>query len=873
MIIEISIINKRPTVYGAPTIICGNSGYTINFTFDEEWNAYAIKTARFVYAQSGKAKYQDVVFTGTTVEVPILSNVREVLVGVYAGDLKTTTPARIICDKSILCSDPIHEEPPEDVYNQLLNLLIAGGAGGGGGVDLSEYAKKDEVPTKVSQLQNDAGFMTSYTETDPTVPSWAKEPQKPSYTASEVGARPSTWTPTYTDVGADKSGAASSAVSAHNTKTDAHNDIRLLISALTTRLDALANSDDTTLDQMAEVVAYIKANRDLIEQITTGKVSVADIVNNLTTNVSNKPLSAAQGVALKALIDAITVPTKVSQLTNDKGYLTQHQDISGKLDASALPTAINTALAQVKASGEFDGEDGQRGTGLLPVTTAPSSYTTAVGGITPKYRMAISTIKTQAGVTEVLLGDTIRYSYYQYPIAYLDASYAYFTERVSIRGAAGATPVAGTDYFTEADKQEIAERAADLVNVPTNVSAFTNDAEYVSNKAVLVTEKLDSSLYGWTEGYCHYQTGVLYTTPANTNKTVFLEVPSNCPKIIVYICGRGDVAGVCFYDSAKGFISGEQNINTNGEMVLFEHDVPVGAVYFCVSTTAATVSSAYVKVEKYAEGVLDRIAALEALSGKANAITYGYATSNVLCIGDSLTAGAYYAGEANGLDIANGVAIAQNYPYYLGRMLHCRTTNAGTNGYSASDWYNRYINDYDYADYDTFIIWLGTNYGCTAMPTDSEISSFTPSSSASAATANQALYLIKIIQTIQAANPSCHIVLGTVFGSKSDKTTNNDVVAQIAEKYGCQLVDMSDLSYSNHPELHAGVNNPHFGKAGNIYIANRLAMTINDYIASNPSVGDFGTTIEPMPTLTANEKEEIVAAVVASLPVYSGEVV
>lgn len=92
------------------------------------------------------------------------------------------------------------------------------------------------------------------------------------------------------------------------------------------------------------------------------------------------------------------------------------------------------------------GEDGQRGTGLLAVTTAPSSYTTAVGGITPKYRMAISTIKTQAGVTEVLLGDTIRSSYYHYPIAYLDSSYAYCTTRVSIRGATGAAGADGKDY-------------------------------------------------------------------------------------------------------------------------------------------------------------------------------------------------------------------------------------------------------------------------------------------------------------------------------------------------------------------------------------------------------------------------------------------
>ena len=89
------------------------------------------------------------------------------------------------------------------------------------------------------------------------------------------------------------------------------------------------------------------------------------------------------------------------------------------------------------------GETGQRGTGLLPVTTAPSSYTTAVGNITPKYRMALSTIKTQSGATEVLLGDTVRYSYYHYPIAYLDANYAYFTTRTSIRGAAGEIGVQG----------------------------------------------------------------------------------------------------------------------------------------------------------------------------------------------------------------------------------------------------------------------------------------------------------------------------------------------------------------------------------------------------------------------------------------------
>lgn len=102
-----------------------------------------------------------------------------------------------------------------------------------------------------------------------------------------------------------------SKVSAHNTGTDTHSDIRLLIQGLTGRLNALADSDDTTLDQLSEVVSYIRSNRELISAITTDKVSVADIIDNLTTNVTNKPLSAAQGVALKALIDGIVIPDKL----------------------------------------------------------------------------------------------------------------------------------------------------------------------------------------------------------------------------------------------------------------------------------------------------------------------------------------------------------------------------------------------------------------------------------------------------------------------------------------------------------------------------------------------------------------------------------
>lgn len=131
-------------------------------------------------------------------------------------------------------------------------------------------------------------------ESDPTVSEWAKQPNKPTYTADEVGALPdSTKTlpnpkslyiqdengntitaysgssektvkvltqhqdlsgyalkseipKSSSDIGAETEGTAASKVSEHNSSDTAHDDIRTLIDGLTTRLDILAD----TLEQI-----------------------------------------------------------------------------------------------------------------------------------------------------------------------------------------------------------------------------------------------------------------------------------------------------------------------------------------------------------------------------------------------------------------------------------------------------------------------------------------------------------------------------------------------------------------------------------------------------------------------------------------------
>ncbi len=123
MDIAITVADKIAVAEGAPQIVCGNSDYLVHFTFDSEWDDYEERTVRYAFFRDGELRHIDILFHGNQVIVPILHGIYEVAVGVYAGNLHTTTPARIPCVPSILDGDPIHEDPPDDVYNQLLEYL------------------------------------------------------------------------------------------------------------------------------------------------------------------------------------------------------------------------------------------------------------------------------------------------------------------------------------------------------------------------------------------------------------------------------------------------------------------------------------------------------------------------------------------------------------------------------------------------------------------------------------------------------------------------------------------------------------------------------------------------------------------------------
>ena len=121
-IINITVRGKIARAEGRARVVCGNSDYTVRFDFDEEWSEYAAKTARFV---TEDGSYTDVQFEGEDCAIPILRNTRTLLVGVFAGNLRTTTAALIHAVPCITDPDGTPADPTPDVYAQLMERFNA----------------------------------------------------------------------------------------------------------------------------------------------------------------------------------------------------------------------------------------------------------------------------------------------------------------------------------------------------------------------------------------------------------------------------------------------------------------------------------------------------------------------------------------------------------------------------------------------------------------------------------------------------------------------------------------------------------------------------------------------------------------------------
>lgn len=225
-------------------------------------------------------------------------------------------------DKPVKGVDYFTQEDINDIVSQIETKDI----------DLDGYATKDYVDEAVS------GVVVS--ETDPTVPGWAKQPNKPTYTASEVGALPAD-TQLFSGNYEDLSNKPTIPTVPSN------------VSAFTNDAGYLTSHQSLT-DYATK--AYVD---DAIADIPAGGITVeTDPTVPSWAKQATKPTYTANEVgALPAdtvlfsgsyndLTDKPTipeVPANVSAFTNDAGYLTSHQSLTDYATKSYVETAIRGA--------------------------------------------------------------------------------------------------------------------------------------------------------------------------------------------------------------------------------------------------------------------------------------------------------------------------------------------------------------------------------------------------------------------------------------------------------------------------------------------------------------------------------------------------
>ncbi len=246
------------------------------------------------------------------------------------------------------------------------------------------------VPTNVSAFNNDAGYLTSFTETDPTVPAWAKATNKPSYSYSEITGTPTNVSAftndaayiTLRDLPTDMFGTVfvdTSAATKAKTATVPYtytlrtgNTFILHLNVANTNTAATLNINGTGAKSVRINGAaptssnwaaglYLCYYDGTYYQMYTAKnpYNYEDLINQPTiptvptnvsafTNDANYVTGNISGQVVTIGANSITiptVPTNVSAFTNDAGYLTSHQSIDKIISSTAAQTAPSSALS------------------------------------------------------------------------------------------------------------------------------------------------------------------------------------------------------------------------------------------------------------------------------------------------------------------------------------------------------------------------------------------------------------------------------------------------------------------------------------------------------------------------------------------------
>lgn len=121
--IVIKVTDKVPELVSGPDyVVCDNSDYTVVWQLDEEWAQFEHRTMQVNYKDG---TYERVLFTGSSCTLPAIPVSGPVHVGLFAGDIHTTRPARLLAVRSATTDSGEERDPMPNGYAQAIKALDA----------------------------------------------------------------------------------------------------------------------------------------------------------------------------------------------------------------------------------------------------------------------------------------------------------------------------------------------------------------------------------------------------------------------------------------------------------------------------------------------------------------------------------------------------------------------------------------------------------------------------------------------------------------------------------------------------------------------------------------------------------------------------
>ena len=214
--------------------------------------------------------------------------------------------------------------------------------------DLNDRIDNLNIPESTSDLTNDSGFITGYTETDPTVPAWAKAASKPAYTASEVGAMATS----------ERSNYSTTAHTHSQYATTAHTHTAAEVGAMAT--SERSNYSTTAHTHTAEEVGAM-ATSERSNYLTTATTipNVDNYFDSVEYDSNSKRINFKHGATVKGYVDASSFikDGMVSSVTVSNGNLVvTFNTEAGREDITLALTEIfnpNNYYTKTDADGKF----------------------------------------------------------------------------------------------------------------------------------------------------------------------------------------------------------------------------------------------------------------------------------------------------------------------------------------------------------------------------------------------------------------------------------------------------------------------------------------------------------------------------------------